>query len=143
MKIVCQVDAALPETIRINSERRALFRLSGYSDDIRDVRIVVRSSPENGTVTRFSCLVWVRLGLRDWIIVQGSSESANDAVSLAIDKAAALVVKYSRRRARTAGAKIVSATVDRVCRFADSTRPLSQTQLSHETAVPGHEPRSH
>ena len=132
MKIVCQVHAGLPENIRIHSERRAFFRLSRYSDDIRDVRIEARSpivassSPDTGTVTRFSCLVWVRLGFRDWIIVQGSSESANDAASLAIDKAAMLVVQDSTQGARSAGTKIVSATVERVRRFADFTRPSSE-----------------
>ena len=98
MKVACDVDSRVPETIRTNSEWRASFRLSSYSHIIRDVRIVVRSPPEDTLVKTVSCIVWVRLGLRDWIIVLSNSESANDSVLLAIDRAAALVVQYVRRR---------------------------------------------
>jgi|GEM_PF-1430003 len=98
MKIYCEVDAGLPETIRDKCVWRVTFRLSRYCDEIRDVRIVVRSPPGNSISNGFECLVWVRLGLRDSVITHGNSECVQDALSLAIDNAAALVVQYFRRQ---------------------------------------------
>jgi D-aminopeptidase len=102
MKFTCEVDRSLRETVRINTEWHAAFRLSRYSHFIRDVRIVVRSPPGNATLARFECLVWIRLDSGDPVIIQEKSEHVSDALTLAIDRAASSVARYSRPPTRVA-----------------------------------------
>jgi len=100
MKFTCEVDRSLRETVRINTEWHAAFRLSRYSHFIRDMRIVVRSPPGNATLARFECLVWIRLHSGDQVIIEEKSEHVSNALTLAIDRAAWSVARSSRRQTR-------------------------------------------
>ena len=94
MKFVCEIDRSLPDTIRMSTEWRSSAKLSRYSEIIRDVRIVVRSSSGNVTSGRFECLIWVRLVSGDQVIMQENSEYVSDALTRAIDRVATAVAQH-------------------------------------------------
>lgn len=97
MRTQCDVDATISTDARDFATRRAAFRLSRFSDQISDVRIVLKdvNGPKGGVDIR--CLVWVRLTRGNDVIIQEQAETFEQAVGNALDRANRNVARESRK----------------------------------------------
>jgi hypothetical protein len=106
VKFVCDLDPDLPETVRVHLEWRAAFRMTRFLDVVRDIRVQVRSPLTDPRTPRYECCVVVRLLNQetDGISVQESADDPKEAISVAIDRAAASLSRQVQRRSRLADA---------------------------------------
>jgi hypothetical protein len=106
VKFVCDLDPDIPETVRMHLEWRTAFRMTRFLDVVRDMKVQVRSPLPDPTTSRYECCVVVRLldHDTDGITVQESADDPNEAISVAIDRAAANLGRQVQRRSRLADA---------------------------------------
>jgi len=106
VKFACDLDPDLPETVRVHLEWRAAFRMTRFLDVVRDMKVQVRSPVTDPAIPRYECCVVVRLLDQDsdGIAVQESADDPKEAISVAIDRAAASVSRQVQRRSRLADA---------------------------------------
>jgi ribosome-associated translation inhibitor RaiA len=104
VKFICDLDRDLPETVRIHLEWRTAFRMTRFRDVIREMRVHVRSPLNDPKTTRYECCVVMRLldPDSDGITVQESADEPKEAISVAIDRAAASLSRQVQRRSRLA-----------------------------------------
>ena len=102
MKSIFDIDARLPDTVRIGTEWRVSFRLARYSTIIREVRVTVRTPLASRESQRYECQVWATLIPQGKIEIEESGANAPEAVAMAVDRAAAAIARVARRQARLA-----------------------------------------
>jgi hypothetical protein len=106
MKFFCDLDPDLSETVRVHLEWRAAFRMTRFLDVVRDLKVQVRSRVTDFATPRYECCVVVRFLDQDTdgFTVQESADDPKEAISVAIDRAAASLSRQVQRRSRLADA---------------------------------------
>jgi len=116
MKSIFEIDARLPDTVRISTEWRVSFRLSRYSMLIREIRLSVRAPYANSDSHRYECQVWVALIPEGRVHIQENAANAPEAVAAAVDRAAASIARFARRQSRLASMGNTSGPGSRISR---------------------------